>query len=189
VAAASRRTLTGWWRGRRDGRAILPLLVQTLAGFSKIDGEVVEADIDSSLSFLRNDLPTAYSSKLQSDYQRALNEPQNLAEIAAQLAPMLEPEEKVLLGMQLYVLISRARMPAQLLRQFYLFMTGLGVAAEAGVQPLDSLLISGRPPADVVLENVPEGQSLAVFRLRTLVLLKNTGTRPLLARGRQLPPG
>jgi len=215
MASSSRRSLTGWWRGRRDGRAILPLLVQTLAGFSKIDGEVVEADIDSSLSFLRNDLPTAYSSKLQADYQRALNEPQNLAEIAAQLAPLLEPEEKILLGMQLYVLISRARMPAQLLRQFYLFMTGLGVAAEAvglvyqlnagevagdgagvdahapgvGVQPLDSLLISGRPPADVVLENVPEGQSLAVFRLRTLVLLKNTGTRPLLARGRQLRPG
>jgi hypothetical protein len=42
---------------------------------------------------------------------------------------------------------------------------------------------------DVVLENVPEGQSLAVFRLRNLVLLKNTGTRPLLARGRQLQPG
>ena len=131
VASSSRRTLTGWWRGRRDGRAILPLLVQTLAGFSKIDGEVVEADIDSSLSFLRNDLPTAYSSKLQADYQRALNEPQNLAEIAAQLAPMLEPEEKILLGMQLYVLISRAHMPSQLLRQFYLFMTGLGVASEA----------------------------------------------------------
>ena len=111
AGVSSRRSLSGWWRGRRDGRAILPLLVQTLAGFSKIDGEVVEADIDSSLSFLRNDLPTAYSSKLQSDYQRALNEPQNLAEIAAQLAPMLEPEEKILLGMQLYVLISRARMP------------------------------------------------------------------------------
>ena len=211
AAAASRRSWSGWWRGRRDGRAILPLLVQTLAGFSKIDGEVVEADIDSSLSFLRNDLPTAYSSKLQADYQRALNEPQNLAEIAAQLAPLLEPQEKILLGMQLYVLISRARMPAQLLRQFYLFMTGLGVAAEAvglvhqlnagdvgepevaapgaGVQPLDSLSISGRPPADVVLENLPEGQALAVFRLRTLVLLKNTGSAPLLARGRLLPPG
>ena len=214
VASSSRRTLTGWWRGRRDGRAILPLLVQTLAGFSKIDGEVVEADIDSSLSFLRNDLPTAYSSKLQADYQRALNEPQNLAEIAAQLAPMLEPEEKILLGMQLYVLISRAHMPSQLLRQFYLFMTGLGVASEAvglvyqlnaseagaedgrdgpasgvAIQPLDSLLISGRQPADVVLENVPEGQSLAVFRLRNLVLVKNTGTRPLLARGRLLRPG
>lgn len=211
VASSSRRGLTGWWRGRRDGRAILPLLVQTLAGFSKIDGEVVEADIDSSLSFLRNDLPTAYSSKLQADYERALNEPQNLAAIAAQLAPLLELEEKVLLGMQLYVLISRARMPSQLLRQFYLFMTGLGVAAEAvglvhqlnageageldppapgaGVQPLDSLLISGRPPADVVFDNLPDGQSLGVFRLRTLVLLKNTGTRPLLARGRQLQPG
>lgn len=217
AAGASRRLLSGWWRGRRDGRAILPLLVQTLAGFSKIDGQVVEADIDSSLSFLRNDLPTAYSSKLQADYQRALNEPQNLAEIAAALAPLLEPEEKILLGMQLYVLISRARMTAPLLRQFYLFMSGLGVAAEAvglvhqlnagevgevggigvpeglargaGVRPLDSLVISGRPPADVVMENLPEGQALAVFRLRTLVLLKNAGTAPLLARGRLLPPG
>lgn len=208
--AASRRLLAGLRRGRRDGRAILPLLIQTLAGFSKIDGELVEADIDSSLSFLRNDLPTVYSSKLQADYQRALNEPQNLSEIASQLSSMLEPEEKVLLGIQLYVLISRAQMPSQLLRQFYLFMTGLGVAAEAvglvyqlnsgntgddedgqtvAVQPLDSLLISSRAPADLVLENLPEGQAMAVFRLRNLVLLKNTGSRPLLARGRQLRSG
>lgn len=200
-----------WWKQRRDTRAILPLLIQTLAGFSKIDGEVVEADIDSSLSFLRNDLPNVFSSKLQADYQRALNEPQNLSAIAAQLSHLLTAEEKILLGMQLYVLIARARMPAQLLRQFYLFMTGLGVASEAvglvyqlnagqtetddtvvestAVQPLDSLHISSSPTADLVLEDLPEGLSIAVFRLRNLILVKNTGTRTVLARGRQLREG
>ncbi len=211
AASGRRRLLNRWWRERRDERAILPLLIQTLAGFSKIDGEVVEADIDSSLSFLRNDLPTVFSSKLQSDYQSALNESQNLASIAAQLSRLLNAEEKILLGMQLYVLIARARMPAQLLRQFYLFMTGLGVAAEAvglvyqlnagqtetddppgdsaAVQPLDSLHIGPAPPADLALEDLPQGQSIAVFRLRTLVLVKNTGARTVLARGRQLREG
>lgn len=185
--------------------------MQVFAGFSKVDGEVVEADVDSSLGFLRYDFPEALHAELQALYQKALKEPQNLNEIAASLASRLAPEEKILLGIQLYLLISRASMPAQQLRQFYLFMTGLGVASEAvgivyqlnaGVeaqvpgpeeaettQPLESLHMRSRAPADLVLDHLPEGYSLSIFRYQTLILLKNTGDLPVLARGRQLRPG
>ena len=205
-----------WWRRllsrrRRRTTSLLPLLMQVFAGFSKVDGEVVEADVDSSLGFLRYDFPEALHAELQALYQKALKEPQNLNEIAASLAGKLGAEEKILLGIQLYLLISRARMPAEQLKQFYLFMTSLGVASEAvgivyqlnagsdaaapsiteseGTQPLESLRIAHRTPADLVFENLSESESLSVFRYQSLILLKNTGRLPVIARGRQLREG
>ena len=40
-----------------EGPNLLPLLIQVLAAFSKAKGEVLEEEIDSSLSFLRHDYP------------------------------------------------------------------------------------------------------------------------------------
>ncbi len=198
-------------RRRRGSANLLPLLIRVFAGFSNVDGEVIEADIDSSLGFLRYDYPEAWSPELQAVYQRALSETQNLGEIAASLSGKLDVEEKILLGIQLYVLISRARMPAQLLKQYYLFMTSLGVASEAvGIvyqlnavegdtsseagsgapaQPLESLSLSSRPPADLILDTLYDGQTLTVFRFGSLILLKNTGPLPVIARGRQVRQG
>ncbi|MGI8602704.1 MAG: ATP-binding cassette domain-containing protein [Verrucomicrobiales bacterium] len=205
-----------WWRRffsrrRRRTANLLPLLMQVFAGFSKVDGEVVEADVDSSLGFLRYDFPEALHAELQALYQKALKEPQNLNEIAASLANRLGAEEKILLGIQLYLLISRASMPAQQLKQFYLFMTSLGVASEAvgivyqlntgseeealaladqeGAQPLESLHIANHPQADLVLDYLESTQSLTVFRYQSLILLKNTGSMPVIARGRRLRAG
>ncbi|MCB1062681.1 MAG: ATP-binding cassette domain-containing protein [Verrucomicrobiae bacterium] len=195
----------------RTEQTMLPVLIQVFAGFTKLDGRVAEAEIDSILGFLRYDYPETVYSELRGLYARALSQPQNLDEIARDLASRLPLSEKILLGVQLYVLISRAGLPKENLITFYQFMTNLGVASEAinivyqlntsetvesgeapaaeGDQPLETLIIARRRPADVLLEPLSDDYGLAAFRFRDLILLKNIGALPIIARGRRINEG
>lgn len=191
---------------------MLPVLIQVFAGFTKLDGRVAEAEIDSILGFLRYDYPETVYSELRELYAEALSQPQNLDEIARNLAEQLPLSEKILLGVQLYVLISRAGLPKENLITFYQFMTNLGVASEAinivyqlntsetgdsggdqppveGDQPLETLIIARRRPADVVLDLLSDDHAVAAFRFRDLILIKNIGAQPIIARGRRINEG
>lgn len=205
------------WLDRRLSKAqpkatansMLPVLIKVFAGFSKVDGQIDEHDIDSSLGFLRYDYPKAVYSELRELYSQALKQSQNLEEIAAELADVLSRDQKVLLGVQLYVLISRGvQLHREQLVDFYLFMTTLGVASEAidlvyqlsrntaedtespdiG-EPLEVLHIAGSKPADLVLDAIPDGYGLLAFRFQNQILLKNVGRAPAIVRGRQLFAG
>ena len=196
-------------RGSRTEQTMLPVLIQVFAGFSKMDGKIDEAEIDSTLGFLRYDYPETVYSELRELYSQALRQPQNLNQIASDLAARLPIEEKVLLGVQLYVLISRADLPKERLITFYQFMTTLGVASEAinivyqlntselhanvpepeAEQPLETIIIARRKPADVVLQNISDDHSIAMFRFQDLILLKNIGGESVIVRGRQIREG
>lgn len=119
-----RRLLRRWRPGgaSNENANLLPLLIQVLAGFSKVASEALEEEIDSSLGFLRYDYPEAVYSELRKLYQQALNEPQDLALMAQKLAGRLEPERKIMLGVQLYDLISRAGLKQDHLVAYYSFM-------------------------------------------------------------------
>lgn len=197
----------------RTEQTMLPVLIQVFAGFTKLDGKVDHAEIDSILGFLRYDYPETVYSELRELYSNALSEAQNLDTIGRDLADRLPLEEKILLGVQLYVLISRADLPKEHLITFYQFMTTLGVASEAinivyqlntseqpeepitddgdeeNDQPLETIIIGREKPADVVFENIVEGESVATFRFQDLILLKNNGSAPVIVRGRQIGEG
>ncbi|MEM8953598.1 MAG: ATP-binding cassette domain-containing protein [Verrucomicrobiota bacterium] len=195
--------------GGRPTKTMLPLLIRVFAGFSKVDGRLMEKDIDSTLGFLRYDYPEAVYSELKQLYQDALREQQDLNQMAQELAGRLSLEEKILLGVQLYVLISRADLQKDQLITIYHFMTNLGISPEAidivyqlntseldaieaspeTKQPLENLVIAGHEPADVVFEPLTEGFSIAAFRFQNLLLIKNIGRNTVIARGRQLAPG
>src|ERR1700757_2825930 len=57
LAAHTFRRLSGTRRTKSEPRNLVPLLIQVLAGFSKVDGRILEEEIDSSLGFLRYDYP------------------------------------------------------------------------------------------------------------------------------------
>ncbi len=61
---------------------MLPVLIKVFAGFSKVDGEITEADIDSSLGFLRYDYPETVYSELRQLYSEALAMSVDLNKIA-----------------------------------------------------------------------------------------------------------
>lgn len=203
--------------GTRERQKLLPVLIKVYAGFSKMGGLVEEEEIESSLGFLRYDYPEALYSELQELYRKALREPQDLNEIAQNLAAELSVEDKILLAVQVYVLISHNRLEEKEMDAFHRFMSSLGVGHEAqGIvhqltpgdyQPgagaqvmavaaampdfaevLETLEIRPTEPTDLALDSLEQGFDLTVFRFRGLMLLKNTGTSVVIARGHQLRP-
>ena len=198
---------------------MLPMLIEVFAGFTKLDGQVMVAEIDSILGFLRYDFPETVYTELRQLFMKSLHRRQDLEAIATDLAGELPLEDKVLLGVQLYVLISRAGLPKENLITFYQFMTTLGVASEAinivyqlntselsqledganisaapsaeggEAHKLESLVLSTATNGDVAVTSSDEAHSVVAFRFIDLILIKNLGPGAILARGRKVATG
>ncbi len=196
-------------RAVTESTNLLPLMIQVLAAFSKANGEVLEEEIDSALGFLRNDYPEAVYGELRKLFRHALNEQQDLNAMALKLGADLSTERKVMLGVQLYDLISKAGMDQQQVVSFYSFMTQLGMAAQAidivyqlnaaddtdrnifqqGQSPLETLTFGASARADVRLKGLAPAERLVAFRYHDLILLKNQTEKGVVVRGRPLGPG
>ena len=110
---------------------LLPTLIKVFAAFARVEGELFEEEIDSSLGFLRYDYPDTVYSELRKLFREALHEHQDLNAIAQQLSANLDDERKILLGVQLYDLISKAGLKQEQVIAYYSFMSQLGMAAQA----------------------------------------------------------
>src|SRR2546423_3040623 len=196
-------------RSVSEGPNLLPLLIQVLASFSKADGVLLEEEIDSSLGFLRYDYPEAVYSELRQLFRQALYEQQDLAAMAQKLSTQLKTERKIMLGVQLYDLISQAGLKQEQVVAFYSFMSQLGMAAQAidivyqlnasedadpsiyqrGASPLESLSFASNGKADVRMKNLAESDRLMAFRYHDLILLKNYSSQNVTVRGRPLVRG
>ena len=196
-------------RSVSEGPNLLPLLIQVLASFSKADGVLLEEEIDSSLGFLRYDYPEAVYSELRQLFRQALYEQQDLAAMAQKLSTQLSTERKIMLGVQLYYLISQAGLKQEQVVAFYSFMSLLGMAAQAidivyqlnasedadpsiyqrGASPLESLSFANNSKADVKMKSLTDADRLMAFRYHELILLKNYSAQNVSVRGRPLVRG
>ena len=196
-------------RSVSEGPNLLPLLIQVLASFTKADGVLLEEEIDSSLGFLRYDYPEAVYSELRQLFRQALYEQQDLAAMGQKLGAQLSTERKIMLGVQLYDLISQAGLKKEQVVAFYSFMSQLGMAAQAidivyqlnasedsdpsiyqhGASPLESLAFGTDGKADVTLKSLTSSDRLMAFRYHDLILLKNYSGQNVSVRGRPLVRG
>ena len=196
-------------RSVSEGPNLLPLLIQVLASFTKADGVIMEEEIDSSLGFLRYDYPEAVYSELRQLFRQALYEQQDLAVMAQKLGAQLSTERKIMLGVQLYDLISQAGLKQEEVVAFYSFMSQMGMAAQAidivyqlnasedsdpsiyqhGASPLESLSFGRDGKADIILKSLSEADHLMAFRYHDLILLKNYSGQNVSVRGRPLARG
>ena len=192
-----------------EGPNLLPLLIKVLAAFSKVDGQINEEEIDSSLGFLRYDYPEAVYSELRLLFREALNEQQDLSDMAHRLGNQLNSDQKIMLCVQLYDLISKAGMKQEQVMAYYSFMSQLGMAAQAvdivyqlnasdredstvyhkGESPLESLLFGGNGSADVRVNGFSIEDKLHAYRYHDLILLKNLTSKQVVVRGRPLSQG
>ncbi|PYI79066.1 MAG: hypothetical protein DMF04_01195 [Verrucomicrobia bacterium] len=196
-------------RSVSEGPNLLPLLIQVLASFSKADGVLLEEEIDSSLGFLRYDYPEAVYSELRQLFRQALYEQQDLTAMAQKLSVQLSTERKIMLGVQLYDLISQAGLKQEQVVQFYSFMSQLGMAAQAidivyqlnaseesdpsvyqrGASPLESISFGNNGQSDVMLKTLGASDRLLAFRYHDLILLKNYSSQSVSVRSRPLARG
>jgi ABC transport system ATP-binding/permease protein len=208
-AASTFRRLTRKRRRQPDDHNLLPLLIQVLAGFTKVDGRILEDELDSSLGFLRYDYPEAVYSDLRTLFQKALKEQQDLGLMAKRLAEEMPQDRKIMLGVQLYDLIAKAGMQQEQVIAYYSFMSQLGMAAQAidivyqlnaadtadpsvyqkGTSPLESILLGSEATADVQLKELGRDERLMAYRYQELILFKNLSSRPVMVRGRALATG
>jgi ABC-type multidrug transport system ATPase subunit len=208
-ASSTFRRLTGKRRRQPDDHNLLPLLIQVLAGFTKVNGRILEDELDSSLGFLRYDYPEAVYSDLRALFQKALKEQQDLGLMAKRLAEEMPQDRKIMLGVQLYDLIAKAGMQQEQVIAYYSFMSQLGMAAQAidivyqlnaadtadpsvyqkGTSPLESILLGSEPNADVQLKELGRDERLMAYRYQELILFKNLSSRPVMVRGRALATG
>ncbi len=208
-ASIALRRFAGKRRKQTTDHNLLPLLIQVLAGFTKIDGRFLEEEIDSSLGFLRYDYPEAVYSELRGLFKKALKEPQDLAQTAKRLAEEMPQDRKIMLGVQLYDLIAKAGMQQDQVISYYSFMSQLGMAAQAidivyqlnaadsadpsvyqkGTSPLESVIFGSEPSADVQLKELGPDDRLIAYRYHEVILFKNLSSRPVMVRGRALAPG
>jgi len=205
-ASVTFRRLVGKRRRQADDRNLLPLLIQVLAGFTKVDGRILEDELDSSLGFLRYDYPEAVYSDLRALFQKALNEQQDLGQMAKRLAEEMPQDRKIMLGVQLYDLIAKAGMQQEQVIAYYSFMSQLGMAAQAidivyqlnaadtvdpsvyqkGTSPLESIVLGSAASCDVQLPELGPEDRLMAYRYHDLILFKNLSTRRVTVRGRTL---
>jgi ABC transport system ATP-binding/permease protein len=208
-ASSTFRLLTRKRRGQPDDHNLLPLLIQVLAGFTKVDGRILEDELDSSLGFLRYDYPEAVYSDLRALFQKALKEQQDLGHMAKRLAEEMPQDRKIMLGVQLYDLIAKAGMQQEQVIAYYSFMSQLGMAAQAidivyqlnaadtadpsvyqkGTSPLESIVLGSELTADVQIKELGPHERLMAYRYHELILFKNLSARPVMVRGRTLAPG
>src|SRR5213596_1013925 len=196
-------------RSVSEGPNLLPLLIQVLASFSKADGVLLEEEIYSSLGFLRYDYPEAVYSELRQLFRQALYEQQDLSAMAQKLSAQLSTDRKIMLGVQLYDLISQAGLKQEQVVQFYSFMSQLGMAAQAidivyqlnaseesdpgvyqrGSSPLESISFGNNGQTDVMLKSLGASDRLLAFRYHDLILLKNYSAQSVSVRSRPLARG
>src|SRR5438093_7522539 len=175
-------------RSVSEGPNLLPVLIQVLASFTKADGVLLEEEIDSSLGFLRYDYPEAVYSELRQLFRQALYEQQDLAAMGQKLGAQLSTERKIMLGVQLYDLISQAGLKKEQVVAFYSFMSQLGMAAQArdivyqldasedcgpsvyqhGASPLGRLALGMDGKEDVTLDSLTSIERLMDLRFMHL---------------------
>ncbi len=196
-------------RSVAEGPNLLPLLIQVLASFSKADGVLLVVVIEASLGFLRYDYPETVYSELRQLFRQALYEQQDLSAMAQKLSAQLSTERKIMLGVQLYDLISQAGLKQEQVVAFYSFMSQLGMAAQAidivyqlnasedsdpsiyqrGASPLESISFGATGRADITVKTLTGNDRLLAFRYHDLILLKNYSGQSVSVRGRPLVRG
>lgn len=212
MRASTRHTFRRLMRRPRtvsESPNLLPTLIKVLAAFARSESEVLEEEIDSSLGFLRYDYPDAIYSELRKLFRDALHEQQDLNAIAQKLASELSDDRKILLGVQLYDLISKAGLKQEQVIAYYSFMSQLGMAAQAidivyqlnaneqgdtqiyqqGASPLEAVSFGGTGKSDVVIKELGPDERLLAYRYHELIILKNMSSRSLIVQGRALKPG
>lgn len=188
---------------------LLPTLIKVFAAFARVDGELLEEEIDSSLGFLRYDYPDAVYSELRKLFREALHEQQDLNAIALKLGAELDEERRILLGVQLYDLIAKAGLKQEQVIAYYSFMSSLGMAAQAidivyqlnaneqgdagiyhsGASPLEAVSFGPPETCDVALRGLHDQERILGYRYKELVILKNLSGRNLIVQGRVLKQG
>ncbi len=179
-------------------------LVDTFVAFAMLDGDLSTLEADLILDLLRSAYPEVDHGWMRRRMQRAVRYPRPLANIAAELHDSYHDTDKLSLGLQLFTLVDAAGRSDRNRASFEVFMRRLGRPeygsaiiremrgddeSSSSTPPPFERIIFGGDQADIQLPDAANGHEFRVYRTGDLILVRNTGSKPLWNRGRLVETG
>ncbi|MDC0088360.1 ABC transporter ATP-binding protein, partial [Akkermansiaceae bacterium] len=181
------------------GRDHVGALVDVFTSFVALDARVDRAEAEVALDLLRHDFPEADHRWLARRLHQSLQSPKPPEEVAAALRDRLTEDEKVSLGLQLYLMVMASNSRYRGGEAFLKVMISLDAqeigesifAEMRGVEtsddlPFDKVSFSTEEGADVVLASDETHFRFYAYRSKDFILLKNIGKEPLPISGHTL---
>jgi ABC transport system ATP-binding/permease protein len=182
---------------------VLALTVDAFAGFATLDGRLDADETDLILDLLRSAFPDVDHSWLARRVQRAVNFPKPLARTALDLRERLDDNQKLAVGLQLFTLMDAVGRSERNRSSFETFLRRMGNPEHARLiqremrgectleeEPgFERVIFGPAGESDVTLPPQAQGYAFRTYRAADLVLVRNTGQKPLWFRGRSLETG
>ncbi|MGB0292049.1 MAG: ATP-binding cassette domain-containing protein [Luteolibacter sp.] len=198
----------GRMRTMRPGSdAHIGMLVDAFTTFAMLDGKLSSREADLILDLLHSSYPEVDHSWMRKRVRRAASHPKSLTRLALNLKNSYREEEKLSLGLQLFILVDAASRSEPSHASFKVFMEQLGhpdfgsaiIREMQGVRddddttlPFERLIFGhaqGKTEPDVELPPKAIDHEFRVYRSKDLILVRNTGGKPLWNRGRLVESG
>ncbi|MBT8037428.1 MAG: ATP-binding cassette domain-containing protein [Verrucomicrobiae bacterium] len=177
-------------------------LVDIFASFVSLDQQVDRAEAEVALDLLRHAFPEADHGWLARRLHRALASPQSPQVVAGTLRGQLDADERISLGLQLYLLVVASNSAfrstdafAQVMRSLDAQDVGESILEEMrdtpplSPLPFEKVVFSPVAGADVLLPPTSVGFAFCAYRAQGLVLIRNSGKEPLWISGSSLHTG
>lgn len=178
------------------GRDHVAALVDVFTSFVSLDARVDRSEAEVALDLLRHAFPEADHRWLARRLHQSLQSPKPPEEVASALRDELTRDEKVSLGLQLYLMVMASDSRYRGGDAFLKVMRSLDAkeigeaifsemrgASELDDLPFDKVSFSTEEGADVVLASDELHFRFYAYRARGFVLLKNVGKEPLPVSG------
>ena len=178
-------------------------LIDIFASFLSLDNRVDRAEAEVALDLLRHAFPEAHHRWLSRRLHRALANPKPPERIAANLKDELTEDERLSLGLQLYLIITASSSSFLGKEAFSKVMSSLGEdkAGELILKEMENNDYRGSLPfnkivfspdsetADVLLPDTGHKAAFRAYQAKDIIIIRNTGKEPIWVSGCLLATG
>jgi ABC-type multidrug transport system ATPase subunit len=177
-------------------------LVDIFAAFVSLDNRVDRAETEVALDLLRHAFPEAHHGWLARRLHRALAHPRRPEKIASKLKNELDTDERVSLGLQLYLLVIASGSSYLGKESFVKVMHALGAGEDGqlilkemqgndydGPLPFNKIVFSSQQTADVLLPAIGNQSAFRAYQAKDIIIIRNSGKESIWVSGSLLATG
>ena len=208
--SATNKTILRGWRDRLPtfnrpapgGIKHAPGLVDIFASFVTLDNRVDRAEAEVALDLLRHAFPEANHAWLSRRLRRALTKPTRPEKVAARLKDELDADDRISLGLQLYLLVIASGSSylgkeafAKVMASLNAEDVGQAILLEMdsrpylGTLPFEKITFSNDSSSDVQLPDSNPRSKFRAYQSKNIIIIRNTGEEPIWISGSSLASG
>lgn len=177
-------------------------LVDIFASFVFLDNRMDRAEAEVALDLLQHAFPRENHAWIARRLHRAMASPRPAVAVAKELKEQLSAEDRVSLGLQLYLLVTASDSTYLGKEAFSKVMDSLGAkdvgesiltemssTTYKGPLPFDKVIFSSHDIADILLPVTGDLSAFRAYQSKDLIFIRNTGKEPIWVSGSSLDTG